>query len=186
VSTTTIDGVDRIGVKFYAENPAEVRPERFIGLFHTWIQRHTVPGLLIDVADYAHVPEGPGVMIIGHEADYAIDLAEGRPGVLYQRKRDGEGSFEDRLRFALETAHKAASEIEADASVGVLRFDRDEVVVRVLDRRRLPNDDASVVAIGPALARAVSTVFPAKQVASAERTGVDGDPLTLRVVLADA
>jgi hypothetical protein len=185
VSTTTIDGVDRIGVKLYAENPVEVRPERFIGLFHTWIQRHTVPGLLIDVADYGHVPEGPGVMLIGHEADYAIDLAEGRPGVLYQRKRDAVGSLQDRLRMALETANTAAGEIEADASVGVLRFNRNEIVVRVLDRRRLPNSDASVDAIRGPLDGAVSEVFPGRQISSVERFGADGDPLSLRVVLAD-
>jgi len=31
-----------------------------------------VPGLLIDVADYAHVPDGPGVILIGHDVDYGI------------------------------------------------------------------------------------------------------------------
>ncbi|MBY0396577.1 MAG: hypothetical protein K2X91_08940, partial [Thermoleophilia bacterium] len=86
-ATTTVADAVRIGVKLYAEDPAAVRPDRFIPVFHGWIQRGAVPGLLIDVADYAHVPQGPGVMLIGHEADHAIDLGEGRPGVLYQRKR---------------------------------------------------------------------------------------------------
>ena len=186
MTTAAIDGVDRIGVKLYAENPAEVAPERFIGLFHSWIQRHTVPGLLIDVADYGHIPEGPGVMIIGHEADYAIDLGEGRPGVLYQRKRDGEGSLDDRLRVALETANHAANEIEADASVGVLRFSRSEIVVRVLDRRRIPNVEGSVEVMRGAIDGAVSEVFPGRTVTSVARFGADGDPLSLRVTLSDA
>ena len=183
MATTALDGIDRIGVKLYVENPADVRPERFIGLFHTWIQRHTVPGLLIDVADYGHVPEGPGVMIIGHEADYALDLGEGRPGLLYQRKRDGEGSLEDRLRLALELANTAANEIESDTSVGVLRFDRNEFVVRVLDRRRLPNADSSVETIRGPLEGAVAEVLAGRQVAGITRFGTGGDPLSLRVTL---
>ena len=70
------------------------------------------------MADYAHVPDGPGVMLIGHEADRSLDLGEGRPGVLYQRKRDGEGSLEDRFAAAITAADGIADELEADAAAG--------------------------------------------------------------------
>ena len=42
---------------------------------------------MIDVANYAHVPKGPGVALIGHGTDYFIDEGEGRLGLLYNRKR---------------------------------------------------------------------------------------------------
>lgn len=32
--------------------------ESIVKMFHRWIQQAAVPGLLIDVADYLHVPDG--------------------------------------------------------------------------------------------------------------------------------
>ena len=43
-------------------------------------------------------PTGPGIMLIGHEADRSLDFGEGRPGVVYQRKRDGRGHARGALR----------------------------------------------------------------------------------------
>ena len=78
----------RISVKFFVSEPDAVHLPAFIPVFHRWIQDHAVEGLLIDVADYKHVPEGPGILLIGHEGDYSIDMAKGRPGLLYSRKRE--------------------------------------------------------------------------------------------------
>jgi hypothetical protein len=82
----------RIAVKFFVEpDPrATVDLEPFIAMFHRFIQQGSVEGLLIDVADYAHVIEGPGVILIGHDVDYGIDTTGGRAGLLVTRKRCGE------------------------------------------------------------------------------------------------
>src|SRR5262245_65938136 len=122
MAVATLAGVERIGVKLYAVDPDAVEPARFIGVFHDWIRRGAVPGLLIDVADYAHVHRGPGVLLIGHEADYALDLGEGRPGFLAQRKRDGRGDLRDRLAGALAGAAQGALEAEAEPAAGGVRF----------------------------------------------------------------
>ena len=65
----------RIAIKlFVAPDPTvPVDLEPFTPLFHEFIQKASVPGLLIDVADYAHVPNGPGIILIGNEVDYGID-----------------------------------------------------------------------------------------------------------------
>ena len=78
----------RIGAKLFfqpAKKPLDL--SLFIPVFHKWIRTRPVDGMLIDVADYKHVPDGPGVMLIGHEGDFSIDLADGRPGLRYVRKR---------------------------------------------------------------------------------------------------
>ena len=49
-------------------------------VFHQWIRDSVCPEMLIDVADYRHVPAGPGVMLIGHEANYSLDNRENRLG----------------------------------------------------------------------------------------------------------
>lgn len=81
-------GTHKFGVKFFITNP-EVKPLRdFIPVFHGWIQRQALPGhLLIDVHDYSHVHHGPGILLVAHEANISLDQSEGRPGLLYMRKR---------------------------------------------------------------------------------------------------
>ena len=129
----------RLSIKIPATRPIPrdaLHP--FIGVFHRFIQEAAVPGLLIDVADYAHVPDGPGVMLIGHEVDYGIDLAGGRTGLLTVRKRAGDTEltalFGDSLAKALATARA----IEADESVSV-RFAVDEIEIAFPDRLAAPN-----------------------------------------------
>ena len=45
------------------------------------------------MADYRHVPEGPGVMLIGHQANYSVDNTDNRLGVRYNRKEPLEGQI---------------------------------------------------------------------------------------------
>jgi len=183
MAVATLDDVVRIAVKLYALEPASVEMDRFIGVFHGWIQRGAVPGLLIDVADYAHVHEGPGVMLIGHEADHAIDVGEGRPGIAYSRKREPEGTLEDRIRSAIEAVELAAGELEGDPDAGGVRFGRDELLLRVNDRLAAPNDEATYEALRPALEAALAELRPGRP-ASIERVPDAGGPLTIRVRLA--
>ena len=44
----------------------------YVAVFHDWIRRGATEDLLIDVVSYEHVPAGPGVLLLGHEVDYAI------------------------------------------------------------------------------------------------------------------
>jgi hypothetical protein len=182
MATTTLEDAVRIGVKLYAEDPERVDPARFIPLFHSWIQQDAIDGLPIDVADYAHVHQGPGVMLIGHEADHAIDLGEGRPGILYQRKRDPEGAFEERVLAALAAVDRAADRIEADPAAAGVGFGRNEILVRVLDRRAAPNDEVTAEALRPAVEAAVAAARPGRA-ATIERVDDPAGPLALRVRL---
>jgi hypothetical protein len=129
----------RISIKLFATRPIprdELHP--FIGVFHRFIQEAAVPGLLIDVADYAHVPEGPGVILIGHDVDYGIDLAGGRTGLLTTRKRAGDVSLSQLFRDTLVRALAAARAIEADGGVSV-RFAVDAIEIAFPDRLAAPN-----------------------------------------------
>ena len=182
MATTTLEEAVRIGVKLYADDPSAVDPARFIPLFHSWIQQDAIDGLPIDVADYAHVHQGPGVMLIGHEADHAIDLGEGRPGILYQRKREPEGTLVERIEAALAAADRAAEQIEADPGAGGVEFGRDEILVRVLDRRAAPNDQATADALRPAVEAAVAAARPGRS-ATIERVDDAAGPLALRIRL---
>lgn len=140
----------KLQVKIFADGG---RPdlEAFIPVFHEWIKNHRLPELLIDVANYAHVPRGPGVALIGHGSDYYVDDAEGRPGLLYSRKREAPAP-EARLADAFRRAIHAASLLEQEpALAGKLRFRTDELLFRVNDRLLAPATEATFAALRPEL-----------------------------------
>src|SRR5688572_5034855 len=110
----------RLSVKFFVKGNMPVDLAPFTPLFHRWIQNNTVEGLLVDVADYKHVPDGPGVVLIGHDVDYGLDLTAGKPGLLVRRKRyDRNGSFAEILRDTFRKAILAAKAIQADGTTRV-------------------------------------------------------------------
>jgi hypothetical protein len=162
MTTAAATEIVRIGAKLYAGDPGAIALPAVIPLFHGWIQEGGLDGVPIDVADYAHVPDGPGVMLIGHEADRSLDLGEGRPGVLYQRKREGEGTLRDRFAAAIAAADSMADDLEADPAAAGIRFGRDEMLLRVADRLNAPNDDATLDALRPAIEAALATVRPGR------------------------
>ena len=183
MTTAAAAEIVRVGAKLYAEDPEAVDLPAYIPLFHGWIQSRGLDGVPIDVADYAHVPDGPGVILIGHEADRSLDLGEGRPGVLYQRKREGVGTLQERIAAAVAAADDMADEIERDLAAGGVRFGRDEILLRITDRLAAPNDDAALDALRPAIEGALASVRPGRG-ATVERVADDPKgPLRARVRL---
>ncbi len=146
----SVESLQRIGVKFFlAEAPA---PDLIIPIFHRWIQNGSVEGLLIDVADYSHVPQGPGILLVAHEGNYAIDLAGDRPGVLYYRKQPLDGDLPQRLGAVCAMSLRAAELLENESSLnGTGKIRGDEVQIFGNDRLLAPNDASTQAAFEPAL-----------------------------------
>ena len=168
----------RFSVKFFVNDPAAVDLEAVVPIFQKWIQRHTVEGMLIDVADYKHVENGPGIVLIAHEADYALDERDGRPGLQYTLKREAEGDFSDRLRLAIQRALSACEALEAEKTLnGAITFALDEVEIVFLDRLRVPNDEQSFAAVQDDLKAVLGDI-------TTERLHTDSRyPLTVRATL---
>ena len=144
--------LQHVNVKVYVEGELSVDPKRFIEVFHRWIREATVEGLLIDVADYRHVPSGPGVMLIGHEADYSLDNTAGCWALLYNRKAPLEGSNPARFHDALKCAANACRLLETElADDGPLKFSRTTFDVIINDRALAPNTAETFAAAQPEL-----------------------------------
>src|SRR5688500_9263262 len=104
----------KLQLKLFADASSKPELEAFVPVFHGFIRDQQLAGeVLIDVADYAHVHQGPGIALIGHEADYFMDQGEGRLGVLYNRKRPPAGSLESSVAQAFGRALRAAALLEA-------------------------------------------------------------------------
>lgn len=129
----------RLSIKLFAANPDVVDASAFMPVFQRWIQRKSVEGLLIDVADYKHVPDGPGMVLIGHEGDYSYNYTDGRPGLLYVRKIVAGNDLAAAVASAFRLVMLAAQLLEAEKKLGGLKFNYGEAEIGLLDRLKTPN-----------------------------------------------
>jgi len=128
--------LQHINLKFYIENPESLDLEKFHGVFNSWIQRSLTDDLLVDIAEYLHVHNGPGIMLIGHNANYSFDNTAGRLGLLYNRKELVEGTNRQKLAQA---AHAALSAMRILEKENRVHFIGNEVQLIVNDRLVAPN-----------------------------------------------
>jgi hypothetical protein len=173
--------LNRLTVKLFLEETRTLDTAAFIPLFHRWIRERTVAGLLIDVADYRHVQDGPAVILVGHEVDYAIDLNGGRPGLLVRLKRSAAGDLATRLHSLLGLAALARDAIEAEPALkNSVRFDRGRLEIAFPDRLRAPNTAVSLASLRPIVERVVGELFG--EAMGVNHAGADQRwPLTLTV-----
>jgi hypothetical protein len=144
--------LQHVNVKLILERAEEINLEPLIPIFNNWIQDQVCAELLLDIADYRHVPEGPGVVLIGHEANYSVDNTDNRLGVRYNRKAALPGSNQDRLLQAARAALTACQRLEAEPRLaGKLRFGGREIELSINDRLLAPNGDATREAVKPDL-----------------------------------
>jgi hypothetical protein len=125
-------------VKIPVDGELAVEPAVFIDTFHRWVAEQVMPELLIDVADLRHVPAGPGVILVGLQADYALDHTDNRWGLLYRRKDVVAGTNADRVQQALGAVAAASRRIERELD-GRVTFSRATFDVTINDRALAPN-----------------------------------------------
>jgi hypothetical protein len=141
--------VQHVNVKVFAEGPP-IELDGAIAVFHRWIQDSVCEELLIDVADYRHVPAGPGVLLVGHEANYSLDVSFNRLGLLYNRKVRDEGSPQDNLLRSFRAALAACRRLEQEPEFqGRLKFNAGACEVILNDRLLAPNTEATWQALKP-------------------------------------
>jgi hypothetical protein len=157
--------------------------DAFIPVFHRWIKERTLPELLVDVANYGHVPQGPGVVLIGHGSDYFMDEGEGRLGLLHNRKRAGFGPADRLADLVRRTLHAASLLEQAPALAGKLRFATNELLFRINDRLS-PNTEATLAAVRPELEALATRVFQGPF--ELARTGSARDLFSVRLTSASS
>src|SRR5258708_38521491 len=152
----------RTQVKFFAEDPNAVELGRFVSVFQRLIQQQALEGLLIDVADYQHVFDGPGVVLIAHDGDYAAQKIDGRLGVTYIRKRRTDASLPAQLRTSFRLALMVCAVLEKEPSFqGKLKFRTDEAEIRLLDRLQFPHQPKAFEAGKDDFQTAINDVYGA-------------------------
>ncbi len=187
---------NRLGVKFNLKREPALAAADIVPIFQRWIQEHRVEGMLIDVIDYKHVPEGPGVILIADEGDYAYDFGDGQIGLHYIRKRNLPGDMAGTLMLAFRLALGAALYLE-DEAPGDIEFDFSSAKISFLDRQRYRNAQSLYMALQDELSAILADIYgcdvalerayddPRLSFAlrvSAQRDSVDGHKLLARLL----
>jgi hypothetical protein len=132
---------ERLQLKMYLEPSEHFELEALVPVFHRFIRDQLIKELMIDVVDYSHVPSGPGVVLIGHAADYYVGELDGRFGLVYSRKRSAPEP-EARLADALQRVVNVARLLEQESTLK-LRFRSNDLSLRLTDRLNAPADEAT-------------------------------------------
>jgi hypothetical protein len=170
----------RISVKFFVDDAAAVDLPAFIPLFQRWIREGLVEGVPIDVANYAHVPNGPGIVLVGHEGDYALNMAEGRPGLRYTHKREWPtDDLADRIQLTLT---RGLAGVELLAQENLISLDSGRFQLAFYDQLRLPSVARVKEAVGVLFSEQYSVFSEQYSVVSEQDDGKR--PLTLEIELA--
>ena len=77
--------IERFCIKFPATQPDNFDEGSLIGTLQGWIRDEKIGGTLIDVVDYRHVPDGPGIMLVTYEINYMLEHQDFY-GLYVQRK----------------------------------------------------------------------------------------------------
>jgi hypothetical protein len=90
--------LQKINVKLFLDASGPIDLDPFLAIFARWREQADHPAGWIDLADYAHVERGPGILLIGKQGNLSADLADPGPGILYANKQDLDGDPEERIR----------------------------------------------------------------------------------------
>ncbi len=148
--------LQRIDVKLLLDCPPDPDLDQFLVIFDRWRKADDHPADWVDLADYAHMPGGPGILIAGKRDTFSVNLNPPGLGLLTSVRSGLEGSLEDRFHEALRRAREfnaavmAEPEFPAEFSVREGAWE-----IYVNDRLGFPNTDPTDRLVRPAVAAAL-------------------------------
>ena len=150
------EDLQRIDVKQLLQSPPHPDLDPFLVIFNRWRQREDDPSDWVDLADYAHMPRGPGILIAGKRSTFSVNLNPPGPGLLTSVRDGLNGSLEDRFREAFRRARELNSAVLAEPEFPrELRVVDDAWEVFLNDRLRFPNTAEADARVRPALSAAL-------------------------------
>lgn len=166
MNNTLITDLQRIHVKILTDAPPNLKLEPFLDIFGRWRADKNHPAGWVDLADYAHVPRGMGVVLVGFQANFAFDMTDddGRsaPGILYAAKKGLSGTHSERIASVLKSCFALSQRLitEKGFPQGV-HLRTDALEIRFADRLVTPNTKESYEELCPAVLKVLDRLFGA-------------------------
>ena len=150
----------KFGIKLFLMNADSYSSKKFISTFHKWIQNKSIPNhLLIDVADYSHIVDGPGIMLIAHEGQFSLDQENKQPGMMYMRKAAFDGTFIECFNFVFASVQHA-SNLLVTSSDDTLEFSKKSIRFIANDRRLVENNIKNKELYKDKISKIIKDKFP--------------------------
>jgi hypothetical protein len=150
--------LQKIEIKFFAVEPEPVPLAAFIDLFHGWIQASD--GVYHDVADYSHMHQGPGIVLVAPDFYVSVDETGGRRGFLFSQKAPLDGTNQERLATVFQSALEYCRRLQAEPALQrKIEFRVDEFEITLNDRLLAPNGDESYQAFKGEIEPFVSRLY---------------------------
>ena len=157
--------------------------DKMLSIFGRW--RLEEGEEIIDLADYAHVPNGPGVLLVGHRWQFSFDWEGGAPGLWFSTRKNLTGSLAERLTQAIRGLLEKSARLLAEPELqGVVEPRLGELQVVVNDRMRYPNTDEADAAFRPAVDEVVGRLYDGAE-AAVEREADPERRLGYRIQIPD-
>ena len=157
--------LQKFGVKLFLNTNGSYESKDYIPVFHSWIQNNAVEDhLLIDVADYSHIQDGPGVMLVSHEGNFSFDKENQKLGIMYMRKTEIGGDFIQRFNKVLTTTIEAANRLSKNNINKEINFIRNSIRFIANDRRIAENTSDNQKLYQDEVRKALVELYPTCEV----------------------
>lgn len=132
--------LQRIHVKMVADAPANLNLDPFLAIFGRWRHDSDHPAQWVDLADYAHMAKGPGIVLIGKQGDFSVNRDDPGLGLLYAGKKDFEGPLGKRIAEAFRRCLGLAESLLAEPEYpAALKVQTGVWEIFINDRLQFPN-----------------------------------------------
>ncbi|HYM09390.1 MAG TPA: hypothetical protein VEU62_01590 [Bryobacterales bacterium] len=152
--------IQRIAVKILTNAPQSLNLDPVLSIFARWRKDESHPAQWVDLADYAHMSRGLGIVLVGRLCNFAFDMGLPAPGILYTSKKGLEGETEDRLRHVLRASLEMTRALlaEPEFPAGV-HLDTGALELAFNDRLETPNIASTDRLLRPAVLAVLDQVF---------------------------
>lgn len=151
-------GLEKINLKLFASVPPGFDYDCLLAVFGRW--RLEQGEEIMDLADYAHVDQGPNCLLVSHRWHFGIDLGGGQPGFFLSVRKGLAGSPEERLLGALQLLLAKTQRLLEEPDVPrTLAPNCGELEVVLNDRLLVPHTPQSFAEWRPVLDRALERLY---------------------------
>lgn len=152
--------LQRIDLKALLAAPRDVKLDALLGIFARWRNDKDHPARWVDLADYAHMSRGAGVVIVGKQGMFGVTRFDPGLGLFYSGRAEYEGSYEKRIieSFRRHLALAAALHREPDYPAE-LKTLTGSWELSINDRLNFPNSEETNRLLRPPIQAAIDKLF---------------------------
>ena len=152
--------LQRIHVKVLADAPLDLDLDPFLTIFGRWRHEKDHPAQWVDLADYAHMAKGPGILLAGKQGNFGVSRDDPGLGLLYAGKAGFEGDVEQRFLEAFRRCLDLSVRIVAEPEYPeALKLEPGSWELFINDRLNFPNNEATDNLLRSPIEAALNTLF---------------------------